>query len=196
MVVSEYAPDQSLEGRTLTEIAQLKGSTEFDTAVQLLRDSGGNVSMIFHTLEEEDIETIFRQQFVMVGSDGSALAPYGKLAAGYYPHPRNYGCFPRVLAEFVRRRKLVTLEEAVRKMTSLPAARFGLQDRGLLRPGYRADITVFDPTRVSDKATFAQPQAYPEGVVAVFVNGEMVVDGGEHTGRRPGKVLFATGSRG
>jgi N-acyl-D-amino-acid deacylase len=89
----------------------------------------------------------------------------------------------------------VKLEEAVRKMTSLPAARFGLEDRGLLRPGYRADITVFDPTRVADKATFEQPQQYPEGIVHVFVNGELVVDRGEHTGRRPGRVLFAEGNR-
>jgi N-acyl-D-amino-acid deacylase len=195
MTISEYAPDHSLQGQTLAQVARLKGCTAYEAAVELLRVSGGRVSMIFHILEEEDIESIFRQPFVMVASDGSALAPYGTLAAGYYPHPRNYGCFPKVLGDFVRNRQLVKLEEAVRKMTSLPAARFGLEDRGLLRPGYRADITVFDPTRVADKATFEQPQQYPEGIVHVFVNGELVVDRGEHTGRRPGRVLFAEGNR-
>jgi N-acyl-D-amino-acid deacylase len=196
MALSEYAPDPSLQGRTLTEVARLKGSDEYETAVDLLRAAGGHVSMIFHTLEEEDIEAIFRQPFVMVASDGSALAPYGKLASGYYPHPRNYGCFPRVLAELVRKRKLVTLEEAVRKMTSLPAARFSLNKRGLLRPGYFADITIFDPATVADTATFAHPQNYPDGIVHVLVNGETVIEHGEHTGRRPGKVLFAaTGPR-
>jgi N-acyl-D-aspartate/D-glutamate deacylase len=129
----------------------------------------------------------------MVASDGSALAPYGKVAAGSYPHPRNYGCFPKVLGEFVRERRLVTLEEAVRKMTSLPATRFGLQDRGILRPGAAADITVFDPATVADKATFSQPQQYPEGIVYVIVNGQVVVERGQHTGRRPGQVLYGAG---
>jgi N-acyl-D-amino-acid deacylase len=195
MSVSEYDPDHSLHGRTLGEVAQLRGSTEYDAAVELLRESGGRVSMIFHTLEDEDIETIFREPFVMVASDGSALAPYGKLASGYYPHPRNYGCFPKVLADFVRKRRLVTLQEAVRKMTALPAARFALEQRGLVRPGYRADITVFDPARVEDRATFERPQDYPDGIRYVFVNGELVVERGDHTGRRPGRVLFATRSR-
>jgi N-acyl-D-amino-acid deacylase len=191
MAISEYEPDHSYQGRTLAEVARMRGSTAYETAVDLLRDSDGNVSLIFHTLEDDDIEAIFREPFVMVASDGSALAPYGKLAAGYYPHPRNYGCFPKVLGDFVRDRKLVTIQEAVRKMTSLPAARFGLEQRGLVRPGYRADITVFDPARVEDRATFEHPQEYPEGVHYVFVNGGLVIDQGEHTGARPGKVLFA-----
>ena len=127
----------------------------------------------------------------MVASDGSALAPYGKLAADYYPHPRNYGCFPRVLGDFVRKKKLVRLEEAVRKMTSLPAARFGLEKRGLLKPGWRADLTIFDPQTVADRATFEQPREYPAGIAYVLVNGAMVVDRTGHTGKRPGKVLFA-----
>jgi N-acyl-D-amino-acid deacylase len=193
MSVSEFAPDSTLQGRTLADIARLKGWSEFDTAVELIRASAGSVSLIFHTLEEADIEAIFRQPFVMVASDGSALAPYGKLASGYYPHPRNYGCFPRVLGDFVRKRRLVSLEEAVRKMTSLPASRFGLARRGLLRGGYHADITVFDPATVQDRATFEQPQEYPHGIEYVLVNGAVVVERGDHTGRRPGRVLFASG---
>jgi N-acyl-D-amino-acid deacylase len=172
-------------------VARLRESSEYDTAVQLLKQSNGQVSMIFHTLEQGDIDAIFRQPYVMVASDGSALAPYGKLAAGYYPHPRNYGCFPRVLSEFVRQRKLVALEEAIRKMTALPAARFGLEQRGLLRTGYRADVTVFDPATIADLATFERPQDYPEGIEHVLVNGDLVVEHREHTHKRPGRVLLA-----
>jgi N-acyl-D-amino-acid deacylase len=194
MTISEYPPDGSLQGKTLADAADRTNASEFDTAVELLRQAQGHVSMIFHVLERADIERIFRQRFVMVASDGSALAPYGKLAADYYPHPRNYGCFPRVLGDFVRKRKLVKLEEAVRKMTSLPASRFGLEKRGLLKPGWRADVTVFDPKTVADRATFERPRVYPAGIEYVLVNGAVVIERGEHTGKRPGKVLFANGA--
>jgi len=189
MTVTEYSPEPALQGKTLAEIAGLKETTEFEAAIALLRESQGHVSMIYHTLEEADIETIFQQPFVMVASDGSAVAPYGALAADYYPHPRNYGCFPRVLGEFVRTRKLVDLGEAIRKMTSLPAERFGLEQRGQLQAGWHADVTVFDPETVADRATFEQPREYPEGIPYVFVNGQLVLDRGEHTGARPGAVL-------
>jgi N-acyl-D-amino-acid deacylase len=196
MTVSEYSPEPMLQGKTLAEVARLKRVTEFDAATALLRASQGHVSMIYHTLEEADIETIFRQPFVMVASDGSAVAPYGALAADYYPHPRNYGCFPRVLGDFVRNRKLVDLDEAIRKMTALPAERFSLVKRGQLRKGWHADVTVFDPSTVADKATFAEPRQYPEGIEYVLVNGELVLDRGEHTGTRPGNVLFMGNGRG
>lgn len=196
MTISEYAPDASLQGQSLASVAHRTQSSEYAAAIHLLRQSSGHVSMIFHTLEQQDIEAIFRQPYVMVASDGSALAPYGKLASGYYPHPRNYGCFPRVLSDFVRQRKLVALEEAVRKMSALPAARFGLEQRGLLRTGYRADVTVFDAAAIADTATFERPQEYPVGVEHVLVNGEWVVQHGEHTGQRPGRVLYAAASRG
>ena len=127
MTVSEYGPDSSLEGQTLTQIAREHGAVEFDTALELLERSGGHVSMVFHTLEKADIERIFVDPYVMVASDGSAVAPHGKLAADYYPHPRNYGCFPKVLGDFVRNRRLVRIEEAVKKMTSLPSGQFRLE---------------------------------------------------------------------
>lgn len=190
MTVSEYSPERALQGLTLADVAERKASSEFDAAVGMLRHSQGHVSMIYHTLEEEDIEEIFRQPFVMVASDGSAVAPYGALAADYYPHPRNYGCFPRVLGEFVRSRKLVELGEAIRKMTALPAERFGLEQRGQLQVGWHADVTVFDPATIADRATFERPREYSEGIHYVFVNGELVLDRGEHTGRQPGTVLF------
>ena len=184
-----------MQGKTLAEIAELKGQGELDTAVELLRESDAHVSMIYHTLEEEDIETIFRQPFVMVASDGSAVAPYGALASDYYPHPRNYGCFPKVLGDFVRTRNLVDLPEAIRKMTALPAGRFNLDDRGRLLAGWRADVTVFDPATVEDRATFASPRQYATGIRQVIVNGQLVLDGDHHTGASPGRVLYANGAR-
>jgi N-acyl-D-amino-acid deacylase len=124
----------------------------------------------------------------MVGSDGSALAATGPLAEGK-PHPRSYGTFPRVLARYVREQGLLTLEAAVHKMTGLPARRLGLADRGVLRPGARADVVVLDPARVADLATYAEPHRYAAGVPWVLVNGRVVVDRGEHTGALPGRVL-------
>jgi N-acyl-D-amino-acid deacylase len=191
MTVSEFAPDRTVQGRTLAEVAAMLELSELDAATELIRRSDGRVSMIYHTLEEADIESIFRRSFVMVASDGSAVAPYGALGADYYPHPRNYGCFPRVLGEFVRNRKLVDLGEAIRKMTSLPAERFNLADRGQLRPGWRADITVFDPATVADRATFSSPREYPVGIDHVIVNGQLVLERGEHTNAHPGRVLYA-----
>jgi N-acyl-D-amino-acid deacylase len=191
MTVSEFTPDPSLQGRTLAEVARRSESTEFDAAVDLLRRADGRVSMIYHTLEDADIATIFRHPLVMVASDGSAVAPYGRLGSDYYPHPRNYGCFPKVLGDFVRTRQLLDLAEAVRKMTSFPAGRFGLDDRGQLREGLRADVTVFDPETVADRATFDAPRSYPVGIAYTIVNGEIVVAEGEHTEARPGRVLYA-----
>ena len=191
MTVSEYGPDSSTEGLTLAEIADKLGSSEFDAAIHLLETARGHVSMVFHTLERPDVETIFVDPLVMVASDGSAVAPYGQLASDYYPHPRNYGCFPRVLGDFVRDRDLVTIEEAVRKMTFLPASRFNLEKRGRLAAGWFADITVFNPNTVADRATFEDPRRFPDGIPYVLVNGEPVVRGGEHTGATPGRVLFS-----
>ena len=129
-----------------------------------------------------------RQPWVGVGSDGSALAIEGPLRAGV-PHPRNFGTFPRVLGKYVRDEKVISLEEAMRKMTSLPAATLGLADRGTIAPGKWADLVIFDPATVADKATFEQPFQYPVGIDTVIVNGEVVLDEGQHTNKRPGKVL-------
>ncbi len=189
MTVSEYGPDRSLEGKTLAHIAGEHGAEVFDTAVDMLERSSGQVSMVFHTLEQDDIETLFVNPFVMVASDGSAVAPHGKLAADYYPHPRNYGCFPKVLGDFVRTRNLLPVEAAVRKMTSLPAEHFGLERRGRIKPGWYADVTVFDPDSVADRASFEHPREFPAGIPYVIVNGRPVVEEGRHTGNRRGKVL-------
>jgi N-acyl-D-aspartate/D-glutamate deacylase len=134
---------------------------------------------------EDDVRTVTKHPLASIGSDGRAISP----KAGGKPHPRYYGTFPRVLGKYVREEKLLTLEEAVRKMTSLPAAAFGIQDRGVLREGLAADITVFDPDKIIDKATYDNPHQYPEGISYVIVNGEVVVENGKHTGIRSGKVL-------
>ena len=123
----------------------------------------------------------------MVGSDGSATAPWGILGRGK-PHPRFYGTFPRVIGQYVRE-GVLSLQEAVRKMTSAPAQRLGLGDRGLLRESFKADVTVFDPGKVKDEATFVDPHRFASGLPYVMVNGEFVVDGGEHTGALPGRAL-------
>jgi N-acyl-D-aspartate/D-glutamate deacylase len=129
-----------------------------------------------------------RQPFVSIGSDGTAVATAGPLAAGH-PHPRYYGTFPRVLGRYVREEKVLTLEEAIRKMTSANAAKVGIFDRGILRPGMMADIAIFDAARVIDNATFEKPHQYATGVEFVVVNGTLALDRGRHTGVRPGTIL-------
>ena len=132
-----------------------------------------------------DMRTALRQPWVSIGSDGTAVAAEGPLAAGS-PHPRYFGTFPRVLGRYVREERVLTLEEAVRKMTSANAAKARQMDRGLLRPGMAADIVIFDPKTVIDRATYEKPHQYPLGIEWVFVNGVTVLERGRHTGARPG----------
>jgi dihydroorotase/N-acyl-D-amino-acid deacylase len=179
--------DPSLTGKTLADATRARGleptvANAADTALALLEK--GTVSGIFHAMAEEDVERILRHPATMIASDGE-VPVFGKSS----PHPRSYGTFVRVLGRYVREKKLLTLEEAVRKMTSLPAARVGLRDRGLLRPGMKADLVVFDPATVADAATFENPHQYAVGVSYVIVNGVVVVDDAKVTGARPGRVL-------
>lgn len=175
------------EGKTIVEIASAQ---EVDpiTAVFDLLLAGGYVGMVRFGMSEEDVKLVMRHPLVMVGSDGSCLADYGPLSEGK-PHPRNYGTFVRVLGKYVREEKNLTLREALRKMTSLPAARMGLEDRGLLRLGMAADVTVFNAETVAERGTFQDPHRYAAGIEAVIVNGRLTVRGGEHTGRLAGRVL-------
>src|SRR5207244_3541926 len=137
---------------------------------------------------EEDMNLALSQPWCSIGSDGSALAAEGPLRRGN-PHPRSFGTFPRVLGVYARERGLLRFEDAVRKMTSLNAAKLGLRDRGLLRVGCFADVTVFDPNRVIDKSTYSDPFQYSEGIEYVTVNGQVVLDKGQHTHARPGRAL-------
>jgi N-acyl-D-amino-acid deacylase len=189
MTVSDFRPDTSLHGKSLLEVARHMKASPFEAALHLLHVARGQVGLIFHALEEYDVQKILAADFVMVASDGSALASYGRLGVGDFPHPRSYGCFPRVFARYVREERLLSIEQAVKKMTYLPAARFKLIDRGLLRRGCAADIVVFDPRLIQDTATFNNPRQYPKGILYVLVNGKLVLDNEQHTGHHPGKLL-------
>jgi N-acyl-D-amino-acid deacylase len=176
------------EGQRLSEIAVARRLDPLDAVFELLRDAQGVASMIMFQLDEADLRRALAHPHVMIGSDGSALATSGEMSAGR-PHPRSYGTFPRVLGEYAREQRVLTLPEAVHKMTGLPARRLGLRDRGAVRAGAFADLVVFDPRRVADLATYDDPHRYPVGVEHVIVNGSSVVRDGEHTGSLPGRIL-------
>ncbi|MFO8059145.1 MAG: D-aminoacylase [Bacillota bacterium] len=186
--------DQELEGRSIADIARERGVDEFDAAFDILRDCRGRVGVVYFTIGDEDLERIMAHPAVMIGSDSGAVAAEGPLARGK-PHPRSFGTFSRVLGRYVRERKTVSLREAVMKMSSMPAHRLGLLDRGILRPGMKADAVVFDPAAVADRATYSDPFQYPDGVEWVFVNGKAAVRRGEHLGTRTGQVLRRGGRR-
>ena len=154
-----------------------------ETAIELQRKGG--CSAVYHAISEEDLERILRFPFTMIASDGG-IPLFGQDV----PHPRNYGTFARVLGRYVRERKTLSLEDAVRRMTSLPASRFRIFDRGLLRPGMKADVAVFDAGTVIDKADFAHPHQYAEGFRHVLVNGKPVLVDGKMTAERPGRILY------
>ena len=175
------------EGKRISEIAEMEGKNEYEAVFDLLLAEDAQVSVISFGMSEEDVRRVMRSPHGMVGSDGSAVAPRGILGRGK-PHPRFYGTFPRVIGHYVME-AVIPLQEAVRKMTSAPAQKLGLRDRGLLREGFKADITVFDPAKVKDEATFVDPHQFASGIPYVIVNGEVVIDHGEHTGALPGKTL-------
>ncbi|MDT8901470.1 N-acyl-D-amino-acid deacylase family protein [Anaeroselena agilis] len=178
-------------GRSIAELAWDRLLAPEDAVVALLKEEGGAVEAIYFSLSSEDLEGIIVSDFVAVGSDGSGLDPAKD--GGKMVHPRNYGTFPRVLGRYVREQGLLSLEAAVRKMTALPAAIFGIRGRGLLQPGYNADIVAFDPGRIRDRADFADPHRYPEGIEHVFVNGVPAVAAGRLTGDGRGEVLRRRG---
>src|SRR5687767_697079 len=168
------------EFKNMEEISRQEGITPVDLYMKIVRDGGAGV--IGHTMKERDIETFYRQSWVMVSSDGGIGSR----------HPRGAGSYPRVLGRYVRELRWLTLPEAIRKMTSLPAQRFRLRDRGLVRPGFKADLVLFDPARIIDRSTFQKPELISEGVKRVFVNGEEVWIDGKVTGNRPGRALRNT----
>jgi N-acyl-D-aspartate/D-glutamate deacylase len=182
--------NRQYEGKRIAEIAKLRGDADpMDTCIELMAEEGGNISGIFHTMSEDDVRQVMKLPWVAIASDGSAI----NLDAPGVPHPRNYSTNARVLGHYVRDQKVLTLSEAVRKMTSLPAEILGLKDRGQIKTGYAADIAIFDPTRVRETNSFDKPKSYAEGVPYVIVNGVVVIDKGEHTGAKPGRALRGPG---
>lgn len=182
------------EGKRMNQVIADIGGNPIDVLFKVLLDNSGSVPTVYFHHSEEDMRYALRQPFVSVGSDGTAVATEGPLARGN-PHPRYYGTFPRILGRYVREDKVLTMEEAVRKMTSANAAKIHIYDRGLLRPGMMADLAVFDAAKVIDNATFEKPHQYAAGIEYVVVNGTVVLEKGKHTGARPGQILKGSNAR-
>jgi N-acyl-D-amino-acid deacylase len=182
------------QGKRMNEVIKTIGKPPLDVLFELLAENEGSVPTVYFHHAEEDMRYALKQPFVSIGSDGTAVKTEGPLAAGH-PHPRYYGTFPRVLGRYVREEKLLSLEEAVRKMTSANAAKIRIYDRGLLRPGQWADVTIFNPNTIIDHATFEEPHQYASGIEYVIVNGKPVLERGTHTGARPGAILSGQGRK-
>lgn len=186
-VVASYGPSPSFNGRNIVEITeQVRGAGGLDEQIEQLLDmyKEGGASMIYHKMSEEDVRAILRAPFTLIASDSGVRA-----AGDDSPHPRGYGNNARVLGHYARDLGLITLEDAVRKMTSLPAGVFGFRDRGLVREGMAADLVIFDEKTVADRATFERPHQYPVGILYVIVNGKLVLDGDALTAEHPGRML-------
>jgi N-acyl-D-aspartate/D-glutamate deacylase len=190
------AANARFEGKTLQEIAASWGKDPVDAAWDLVAEGEGRVMAIYHMMSEADVETALRFPWTSIGSDAGAAATSGGQDPTGLTHPRAYGNFPRVIARYVRERGVLTLEQAIRKMTSWPATRMRLADRGAIRAGLWADVVVFDYDTLQDRATYERPVLGPSGIDYVLVNGEVVIDHDRHTGATPGKVLYGPGRPG
>ncbi|MEO8663156.1 MAG: amidohydrolase family protein, partial [Bryobacteraceae bacterium] len=193
LLVSLTNPEyKRFEGKRMSEVIQTLGKPGIDVLFDLLINNNGSVPTVYFHHSEEDMRFAMKQPWVSIGSDGTAVTTDGPLGEGH-PHPRYFGTFPRVLGRYVRDDNVLTLEDAVRKMTSANAAKVHQYDRGLLRPGMAADVTVFRADAVIDHATYEKPHQYATGVEYVIVNGKVVLDQGKHTGARPGVILYGPG---
>jgi dihydroorotase/N-acyl-D-amino-acid deacylase len=188
VVMSSCNFDAALAGKNLAEITQMRNlspTPENAAEATMWLEESGHCRGVFHAMDERDLVRILAHPAAMVASDGEVTV-FGRAA----PHPRSYGTFARVLGVYARDKKVISLEEAVKKMSAMPAARIGLTDRGLLRPGMKADIAIFDPATVRDAATFEKPHQYAEGFSHVIVNGQVIYENGAMTAARPGRVLY------
>ncbi len=188
IIVTGCYYDHSVDGKSIAEIAGEWGMDGFEACFTLLEAADRRIDIIYFTIGDEDLERIMRSPYMMVGSDSSAVSIERALERGK-PHPRGFGSFARILGHYVREKQILTMEEAIRKMTSAPAKRLGLTDRGLLLPGFKGDIVVFDPDKVADLGTYTDPAQYAAGIKAVLVNGRLTVYEGEHLGVAAGRVL-------
>jgi dihydroorotase/N-acyl-D-amino-acid deacylase len=185
---------EAMQGKRVSQIAEEQGKDPLDTLFDLILADHGQTGAIYFMMSEEDMRAAMRAPFVSFCTDSGARANDGPLA-GSKSHPRGWGSYPRILGRYVRDERLLTLAQAIHKMSGLPAARVGLRDRGLLRSGFYADLTIFDPQRVLDRATFEMPNQHPQGIKYVVVNGQISVDDGQRTPVLAGRVLRGPGYR-
>jgi len=181
-----------LTGKTLADVARMRGKSPEETAIELVIEDDSRVATVYFLMSEENIHKQLLKPWVSVDSDAASLAPEGFFLKSN-PHPRAYGNFARLLGKYVREERVLALPEAIRRLTSLPATNLSIERRGLLAPGYYADVVLFDPATITDNATFEKPHQYATGVSDVFVNGVQVLRGGEHTGAKPGRVVRGPG---
>jgi N-acyl-D-amino-acid deacylase len=188
IVIARAAEHPEWSGRSVTDLAREAGREPHDWTCDALIEHDGAVDIVHHSMSEDDVRYVMAKPYVAIGSDSRANAPEGPLSFGK-PHPRSYGTFPRVLGRYARDEPVISLEDAVRKMTSLPASRLRLRDRGVVREGAAADLVAFDPQRIADRATYDDPHRYPEALPIVIVNGTVALEGGDDTGARAGRFL-------
>ena len=185
---------QAYRGRSLAEIAQMRGQDWIDAGLDLIMNEPERIDSLYHLMTEENIEAQLREPWVMLGSDAAGDDPARNTGVSLDGHPRAYGNFTRLLGHYVRERGLMRLEEAVRRLTGLPAEHLRLQDRGELREGAYADVVIFDPDTVSDQATYTHPDRLSVGVRDVWVNGQQTLKDGRHTGALPGRRIYGPGA--
>src|SRR5437870_10586307 len=181
-----------LIGKTLTEVAAMRGKDEVETLLDLVLEARSRIQVVSFTMSEDNIRKELGQPWISFGSDASSMAAEGVFLESS-THPRAYGNFARVLGKYVREEKVITLQEAVRRLSGLPATNLGLDRRGFIRQGYFADVVVFDPMTIADRATFEKPHQYAVGVRQVLINGVQVLKDGEYTGGKPGRALWGPG---
>jgi N-acyl-D-amino-acid deacylase len=186
---------KSLTGKTLAEVAKLRGKSPEETAMDLVVEDGSRVGTVYFLMSEENVRKQIQLPWVSFNSDSASMATEGVFLKSN-PHPRAYGNFARLLGKYVRDEQLIPLENAIHRLTEFPAKTLKIRDRGRLAPGYFADIAVFDPATIQDHATYDKPHQYATGMVHVFVNGEQVLKGREHTGAKPGRVVRGPGWKG
>ena len=186
IMIARYVPDESLEGKNIAEIADSMGTTPAEAVLRIYQE--GEAMVVMQSMDEKDVDTFAAHPLIAVASDGSSMSTEGVLSVGK-PHPRSYGTNPTYIEHFVNKKKLVTLQEGIRKMTSLPAERLGLTNRGRLAPGYAADIVIMEAENVKANATFTDPHQYPSGITHVIVNGEIVIEDEKFTGKTPGEMI-------
>ena len=191
--ISRAPRQRSYQGMRLSDIAALRRQDPLEAALDILLAEEGNAGVVLFMMGDVQVQTILQHPRVMIGSDAGATAPYGVLGQGH-PHPRAYGTFPRILGTYVRERGAIALEEAIFRMTGLTAWRLGLSDRGLVRPGYKADLVIFDAQHIADRATYDTPHAYPTGIRRVLVNGQVILHDDERLPVLPGRVLRRAGN--